>query len=110
MRAGVLAPFYRGFPLCEHIRIFHLVSCLGFQHADGILSFGDEVRLVFQVIGARPVKYLKRVLRRPKPPLRFAVENDREDALRLGMEFLNWVEASLEAVEKILRHVGFVGR
>jgi hypothetical protein len=59
MVCGVGAPVYRRFLFGEDDWVFHLVAGFGFEHEDRIGGFSHEIRLVFEMVGAVPVKDLE---------------------------------------------------
>lgn len=86
---GILAPFFRRVLLGKDIRVLHRRSLFWFQHVDYICGLGHEVGLIFRVIRSEFVKDLELAFRRLEPFFRFALENNGEDALGFGVEFLD---------------------
>src|ERR1019366_10299994 len=94
------APFDGNLLFCENIRNRHLIRRLWLQHENARLRLGDEIRLVFQVFNPAAIEKLKLTLRGFEPFERFSLQDHRELALGIGLEFLRRIEAAREPAEQ----------
>ena len=79
--AGLFAPRYRHIAFSEHSRVFHFVLRLGFEHVNAISRFGNEVGLVFRIVGALFVVNQELPFRGLEPLLCFTIQYHRKLAL-----------------------------
>ena len=86
--SGVLAPLHRDIAFGDHVRRLQFVARFGLKHVDVRRRLGDEVGLVFEVVGAGFVENLELALRRLEPLLRFALQDDGELTLGVRLEFI----------------------
>ncbi len=82
------APFSRSFHFGDNDWVFHLVAGFRFEHEYPISGFSHEIRLVFEMLGAMPVKDLELPFGGLEPFERVAIKDQSEFSFRLGIKFL----------------------
>ncbi len=70
-----------------------MIDSLRLQHVDHVFRLGDEVRLVFKVIGALPIENWNLPFGRLEPLDGVAFQNDRELTLGVRVELLYGVSS-----------------
>src|SRR5689334_22528511 len=94
MIRGLLAPGRSHIPLCDHVRIRHLIRSFRLKHENSFACFGHEVWLILRSVSAALVVDLELTLGRLEPFQRLALQDYGHFSFGIGLEFLDWIKAS----------------